>query len=249
MTLGRFVAVWQRFFLLMLPAVGGFFALTAGNRPAHLSSSENVPALEKSAEAYLRQTSRLLAGRYDESFYRSAVRAQTARLLAARDPEPSDEEVPLDIFTELESEGLSGAAEAIAFLEEVDSSPVLFPTDTLHAGGNPVNAFADRLIGRSPSPADGAGLRSYTEFPWFGSLSFLFSLFTVLIVPFTSASPLPRFWRTGFETAEKFFAALRKSGARFLCQDALLKRLESRKPLPLGNHTAIGEKKTVVLLV
>ena len=233
----------------MLPALGGLFALTAENRPAHLSSPETVSALEKSAEAYLRQTSRLLAGRYDESFYRSAVQTQTARLLEARDLEPADEEVPLDIFTELESEGLSGAAEAIAFLEEIDPAPVLFPADTLHAGGNPVNAFADRLIGRSPSPAGGAMLRSYTEFPWFGSLSFLFSLYTVLILPFTSASPLPRFWRTGFETAEKFFAALRKSGTRFLCANNHLKRLESRKPLPLGSHTAIGEKKTVVLLV
>ena len=193
-------------FALALLALLGVLYRAPGLRPLRLAPGGNRCALNGHAEAYLRQTARLLAGRFDERFYRNHVQRQMA--FSFRKPQETG--VSLEPFTALASEGVAGADEALAFLEEVGGNEVSLPAEALYFGGNPVNAFAEQLT-KTPLSAPRplcAALRPWPPLHSSDLFAFLFSLLTVL-ASFFRRSPIAALFGAAAETLSAFFAAPR----------------------------------------
>ena len=191
-------------FALALLALSGTLIRPPGRRPLRLDPGENRSALSGYAETYLRQTARLLAGRFDEHFYQDHVRRQMG--FSPRKPRESG--ISLEPFIALGSEGAAGADEALAFLEEIGGEEASLPSGAIYSGGNPVNAFAGQLAGiplSSPRPVC-ASLRPLPQLR--GSDVFpLFFLLLTALAAFFRGSPLAALFGAAAEILNLFFAA------------------------------------------
>jgi hypothetical protein len=230
------------------------FVPLGAQRSVRLDTPEGAAALEKGAEAYLRQAARLLGDRFDESFYRSAVATRLSRYRAFPVPSEDRQNPPSRECFEILDAG-DGVAEALAFLDEIDPGggveDVSFSADVFYVAGNPINMLADRLVGIDPpTPFAGqARLRDPATFPVSCGFGFLFSLVSLAAAAASASSPLGVAVGGGLSTCREFFCGLTRSLS-------LLSVPPFFGPAPVRSggsffpvHTPRNENKIAVLLL
>ena len=207
--------MFKRFSLFLSAAffaLAGMAALFGRAGAACVDSPAISPKLEKSAQAYLRQTARILGDRYQDHFYRTAVES---RLAGFAEPRAGETPFRKEYFCQFERD--EALDEALAFLEEVDSIPQTRPAEVFYASGNPLNAIADSLVSGTPRCRTVSGcISSRAGLPFWEWLGFLFS-FPFLLTASFPASPLAETGGAGTAAITKFFKGLARLLSPFLC--------------------------------
>ena len=231
--------------VLTLAAAAFFFPGTAG-QPTRIDALADRARLEEGAREYLRRTAEILGDRYDGAFYSAAIQTQIDRYTETALRTESD---PRACFVLLAEEDGSGAAEALAFLDEFDSGDADSPSDLFMLAESLNNAPATRffpaeLSGDSPVSAQEYGGR--ISLP--AEFLLLFSLVSLLAAVLVPVSPLTAFGE-GFAAVEEFFRRLARSlFAPCGIRHAAIRGGDNEFFLPLA-HTPFEEKKCIVLLL
>lgn len=228
-----------------LLALAGALARVDPDRPIRVGSPLQTAALEKRAEAYLRQTAQILGTRFHEDFYRSAVQTLLSRPLT---PTTRKEASSRECFALLDAGQDAGLAEALAFLDEIERGKVSLPTDVFYAKGCPANAFADRLAFGPVRLSFSARVGLWTEaaMPFSGWLGVFLSL---IALPAASlpTSPLGAVAGAGAAALHEFFDRLaNRLFFLVLSLSAILSAVRIGG-YPFLAHTTIDEKKITVL--
>ena len=226
-------------------AAAFFFPGTAG-QPAHIGALAVRARLEEGAREYLRRTAEILGDRYDGAFYRAAIETQIGRYTETPLRTESD---PRACFVLLAEEDGSGAAEALAFLDEFDSGDANPPSDLFMLAESLGNAptarfFLSELSGNSPVSAQERSGRICLP----AEFILLFSLVSLLAAVLVPASPLTALGGK-FAAVEEFFRRLAQSlFAPCGIRHAAIRGGNNEFFLPLA-HTPLEEKVCVVLLL
>ena len=230
--------------VLALAAAMLYFAGAAG-RPVCPDAPAARARLEEGAREYLRRTAEILGDRYNDAFYRTAMQTQIKRHTETVLRIESDPHVCFELLVE---ENETGAAEALAFLDEFGSGEVCIPADLFVSAESPADTLSERFffsapfgVSTPPSHAAEKGLPLPTEFLLLFSLASLLATALVPVSPLTAAGG-------GLAVIEEFFRRLTRCLFTHsnICH-LVIPEGDDKLP-PFSGHTSLEEKKCMVLL-
>ncbi len=240
-------AIRLTFPLLAFLALAAAFSAVRTSRPIRFIEPAGFSPLERGAQEYLSQAARVLGDRFNEKFCRDVVQTQ-------RNRRPLDilncEKVSRECFSFLASEIDDGAAEALAFLDEIEGSPVSIPDEIPYLAGNPVNALADWLARLSPVLPDSPAARLYVAAAPLSSeeLALFFSLIPFMASLLFPSSPLGAAAGVAAAVILEFFRRLLRPFFLFRFFPDSETQINAGITFPLLTHTSLEEKKVTVLL-